>query len=333
MNYSYGIVGGLAFVLNFLSLNFYINEAQADCQYRPTSIGIEKFPYSFALGLSEGEKPIVVGRYVRRPCSDGRCPNYTNFAARGGRLRPYSNRPFIPRAVNSTGTSIGNGYSELSAVIVRGQRLISPGLEVRGLSAINEAGIMLGGQFIISLQRDGTLSKTHFFPEAYSASGSDINDVGDIVGVARFSASGLKVPIIKTANSIEILQSVGSLPANPIAINNNRQVVGKIGASYSLPEMSVLWTGGELKVLSDINDPAEDLDVSDINDSGDIVGSKGGNAIIIKDGQIYDLNQITCKLRVNLVSVARINNAGLILAEAKTKSGRRKAILLKPTHG
>jgi uncharacterized membrane protein len=107
-------------------------------------------------------------------------------------------------------------------------------------------------------------------PAGGSLASRDINDAGVVVG--QFSAWGTPATsaFYYHLGKVDLLPSPGGF-GEAVAINDNGAIVGGVGMAGE----AALWQDGQLYLLSDLLADAgwSSLHVSDINDSGQMVGS------------------------------------------------------------
>ncbi|UCH89846.1 MAG: T9SS type A sorting domain-containing protein [Thermoplasmata archaeon] len=131
-----------------------------------------------------------------------------------------------------------------------------------------------------------------------------INDAGVAVGVVADD---------NTSNAIRGLQIIPGTGYEARDINNSGKIVGY---SHWYPSNAVIWTNDIPYVYNETPSYAYAL-----NDSGLVVGSVGGSAVIFRDNSYVDLNTLIPKnSKIALVKAIDINNKGEILAQGQRSS-------------
>ncbi len=176
------------------------------------------------------------------------------------------------------------------------------------------------------------------------ANAYDINENGQIVGRSETSeGEGHSHSFIWENGKMKDLGTFGGDQSFPLAMNNAGQVIGMasgIPASEqdSAPSYPFLWENGELKKL-------EDLNVVDINNSGQIIGDpRGGEiteSVVWRDGKFMNLSSLiftpsNWKLSANVRAYASpyspiaINDNGVLLVLANMKTPHLFLYTLSP---
>lgn len=165
---------------------------------------------------------------------------------------------------------------------------------------------------------------------------NDINDYGQLVGrISNYYPTESRAVLSSINGSIT---EIGTLPArdfsNASLINNVGQV---IGTSYNLDSefnaidnSTFLWS-----VTSDMTDIGYYFYPSDINDSGQVVGSFDGSPIVwsSNEGIVFLNSLIDPSQGWKLTGASAINEKGQIAATGINQSGQTRAILLTPRSG
>lgn len=165
---------------------------------------------------------------------------------------------------------------------------------------------------------------------------NDINDYGQLVGrISNYYPTESRAVLSSINGSIT---EIGTLPArdfsNASLINNVGQV---IGTSYNLDSefnaidnSTFLWS-----VTSDMTDIGYYFYPTDINDSGQVVGSFDGSPIVwsSNEGIVFLNSLIDPSQGWKLTGASAINEKGQIAATGINQSGQTRAILLTPRSG
>jgi probable HAF family extracellular repeat protein len=157
----------------------------------------------------------------------------------------------------------------------------------------------------------------------------DINEAGQIVGNSDTAGSTTQHAFIY-ANGF--MTDMGSVPGFPYlianSINNLGQATGTMLVSAPFPDgptpgRAFLYENGVIHQLPLL--PNTDTSwAGGINDNGQIVGRCGSKAFLYSGGVMTDLGKLvdpTDVLPLEIVSGVAINNAGQILARARSKTG------------
>jgi probable HAF family extracellular repeat protein len=177
------------------------------------------------------------------------------------------------------------------------------------------------------------------------AGGTDINNIGQVVGSSYTRFVGSLGPLTHAflwQNGVG-MTDLGVLPGDEdsaaSAINELGQVTGSSmrtdPETYENNSHSFIYSGGSMTALPV---PSAESYASDINDSGQVVGSMrapGGfskyHAYIYSAGVVTDLNnRLANDLGLHLTVATAINNAGEIVGWAYDAQGRNHAFLLRP---
>ena len=226
--------------------------------------------------------------------------------------------PFVNRRPNPI---IWDGASDLRVPVIQETAL-----------AINSSGVAAGGGFG-AFRVIGT--EVQFFPFPPMQSAFDINDSGVIVGVGRATGNSVEQAAMWTDGVTRLLDlPVGSFYRfAATAINSAGQIAGnriydRPGAQQFYSE-GFLWSETET-VYFGTGGNGNDVTVSDLNDSGVVVGQwKKSLAIIYRQGTMTDLNTLIPTGGWVLTAANAINEQGQIVG-AGLLNGSPRAFLLNP---
>lgn len=253
--------------------------------------------------------------------------------------------------INDSGVLVGSGF--ISATTLSRPLIYSNGTtrvlqSVAGYAtAVNAAGTAVGivsDENFISNGRlwkggksfpIGTLGGTTTVPYGTNSEARDINDRGQVVGLA-LANDNTTHGFLRTVNGQ--LHDLGLLSpvwqnsyAEATAVNERVQVVGRsavydrVGNRNSL--QATIWSPGRpLANLGTLGTPGDyrfQSEARDINESGTVVGNSRSrldqiwnHAVVWQDGAIADLNAVTPSLPAGVVLEAAyaINDNGAIVA-------------------
>jgi probable HAF family extracellular repeat protein len=149
---------------------------------------------------------------------------------------------------------------------------------------INYAGQVVGaartsgGHFHAFLWDKGTLKDLGTLNGYTNSFASDINNIGQVVGVGQsFSSTGSIHAFLWDKDTIKDLGTLGGSFSEAIDINNRGQVVGVssiTGYSNTLDFRAFLWDKGTMRNLNNPGDNTLSLAAA-INDRGQVVGQAG----------------------------------------------------------
>lgn len=165
---------------------------------------------------------------------------------------------------------------------------------------------------------------------------NDLNDNGQLVGsIGKYYPPGERAFLSSIDGSIT---EIGTLPGRDFSgaslINNVGQVVG---TSYNLDDefnlidnSTFLWS-----ITSGMTDIGYYFYPTDINDSGQVVGSFDGSPIVwsSSNGIIYLNTVINPSQDWKLIEASAINEKGQIAGTGINQSGQTRALLLTPRSG
>ncbi|NJM41592.1 MAG: hypothetical protein HC853_12940 [Anaerolineae bacterium] len=183
-------------------------------------------------------------------------------------------------------------------------------------SAPKRAFLWRGGFF-----RDlGTLGGETTLPFATNSIAYDINNLNQVVGVARTSPGALHGFLFQNG----VMQDLGTLgndidATQAFAINNLSQVVGSSPIAGDGATHAFLWQNGVMQDLGTLGGTFSQA--SDINNHTQVVGSaypQGSSfphAFVWENNQMTDLNQVTKGIPAGLVlqTAQAINDNGYIV--------------------
>jgi probable HAF family extracellular repeat protein len=158
---------------------------------------------------------------------------------------------------------------------------------------------------------------------------NDINDAGDIVGLAEIPNGDPRAFLYRQGKMIN-LGTFGGTQSEAYAINNSGDVVGYATDTVGT-KRGFLYDGGSLRDLGSLGG---DTTAFDINDRGDVVGWSFGldlSAFIWRDGVMRDLNSlVTLDDGWQTLYIAQaINNHGQIVGVG-SRYGQTTSFLLTP---
>ncbi len=167
-----------------------------------------------------------------------------------------------------------------------------------------------------------------------------INSQGQIVGFSYLNSNstGPVHATLLSGQTVTDLRTLG-VGRNSYAwdINDLGQVAGTSEYQQSYPssmQHAVIFSGGTIQDLGTLH-PGEISWANAINNLGEVVGQSGWAGFLYKNGQMYDLNQLTSlPAGWSLYSATGINDLGQIVGYARDESGATEhAFLLTPHVG
>jgi hypothetical protein len=214
----------------------------------------------------------VVGVLSR--CDEGDCRLEGFFWSADGGLLNLSS--FVPFAINEDGDMAGVCQPEWQACVMRGGALAviaGPGSEAR---SINVTGDVVG---LYGDNRGFQLSAEGQFTDIGRAVASDLNDHGVIAGHRWTVMSGGSERAMVTAWTKEGPVSPALEVGVAIGLNKKAWVIA-YGFDENERYFTYIWNPGtNVKVMLDSADGGY-VQLSDINDHGDVVGRAGQHAAI-----------------------------------------------------
>ncbi len=249
------------------------------------------------------------------------------------------------RDINESGTAVGTTVPMSSAgtagptVYRNGVAEILPEHRVgSGMAfAINDAGVIVGrtrdvrtGMLkpaIWTEQSSGWSLSVLSTPTSRSGMAFDVNNAGVVVGLAETSTTEVR-PVVWREARLEILPSLGGNFAQAVRINDAGQVVCM--ATDVTDEMrAYVWSDGHVTEIG--TDLPGRIDVFDMNNAGDCVGSIAGRAFLYRNGVTMDLNQVVDNLDGgHFYRASAINDYGEIIAMGSSIGGFSGVFALTP---
>jgi len=229
---------------------------------------------------------------------------------------------------NQGGGGIGYGVYWSNGTAVKLQPLpgtAASGAAANGINALGDvAGGGTGGGGTVPLYqhagiwRNGLLFRDiGVIPGGNYSMAYDINDAGQVTGTGTAGGTGARQYAFVWTNGIftvlpdlpgSFLQSVGR------SINSRGDVAGQSNGGDP-----VVWKNGQVQALPMPTRLANTI--SEINDSGDVVGTVGSTGVLWKKGQYIPLDPWP-GAAVNSSRARGINNQGIVVGESYLPAGQ-----------
>lgn len=215
----------------------------------------------------------------------------------------------------------GNLYGALAdAINTRGQ--------IAGASSIANSAIFHATRWVNGEPEDlGTLG-------GMSSWGSDINDVGDVVGGAEYSIGYSHAFLFTDEGGMEDLGTLGGTVSGASAINDHGVVVGSSDMGPFVPGRAFRWT--RATGMQDLGTFPGSVSTQalNINNRGEIVGDvvmpAGTRAVLwTSSGEIIDLGALP---NSGYSTASAINERGEIAGWSVDKTGNPHAVLWTTNH-
>src|SRR5438309_282358 len=197
------------------------------------------------------------------------------------------------QVVGSSGISLSNGTSH--AFLWQNGTMTDIGNWVA--NGINDEGQVVGSNGHAVLWDNGTMTDLGTLGGYTYSSGSDINNVGQVVGISA-GPSGWGHGVLWQSGTI---RDLGALPGYNFSfaasINDFGDIVGWSEKTASDPVEATLWHNGTLTDLGTLGGGASEA--AGINNVGQIVGwsytpANLGHAVLWQNGSITDLGSLGC---------------------------------------
>ena len=236
----------------------------------------------------------------------------------------------IANDVNNLGQVVGSssdGYAT-PAVAVRWQDGVIHDLGLgqdSQAAAINDAGQIVGtASGHAFLWQDGVVTWLGGLDGSADPGGaaSAINEAGRVAGSSYNGQAGaLGLPVIHTFGwragvMIDVGTPAYTVSSFPAAINSSGQIAGSttvyVNTGYGAAFLSrgFLYDG---QTMTQLPLPGLQSLATDLNDSGQVVGTADKNAFLYQDGIVTDLNTLVPAGTPHLAGATGINNAGQIV--------------------
>ncbi len=218
------------------------------------------------------------------------------------------------QVVGSSGISLSNGTSHA----FRWQNGTMTDLGDWAANGINDGGQIVGSNGHAVLWDNGTMTDLGTLGGYNYSSGSDINNVGQVVGVST-GPSGWGHSVLWQSGTI---RDLGALPgynfSSAASINDFGDIVGWSAKTPSDPVFeATLWHNGTITDLGTLGGGASEA--ASINNVGQIVGWSStpaglADAVLWQNGSITDLGSLGC----GSASAQDINDAGQIVGTSSS---------------
>lgn len=157
-----------------------------------------------------------------------------------------------------------------------------------------------------------------------SSSGAyDINNNGQVVGTAETSNSASHAALWQNGNVTDLGTLPGHNYSEALSINDNGWVVGR-SSLFGDTTRAFLWKNGTMTEL-DTSGSSGSI-AYDINNSGQVVGASGDNAVLWQNGSMINLSTLGGRWS----TASGINNSGWIVGTSSDADDNPHAVLWVP---